>query len=88
MDTNKKKAWVVHLSKKSHANGKKEINVDVKYVRARTREGAVRTAKLNSFMKGVRNASCSARLADPVKDLGCVKSPSKNEKSSRAQTSS
>ena len=59
------KVWIVTLSKRNQH--------DVKIVRARTKEGAVRTAKLNSFMKGVHTASHHVRVADPVRDLGCVK---------------
>jgi len=61
--------WVVILEKRI---GRNDVRRDRKLVRASTREGAVRTAKANSFMSGVRNASYSVRPANPVRDLGCV----------------
>lgn len=60
------KTWVVFLQKKSR---QKKSASDKKIVRARTRAGAVKTAKANSFLKGCVASSVS--LATPF-DLGCV----------------
>lgn len=62
------KKWVVLLQSKSRQ--KKKCVSDIKYVRARTSAGAIRTAKTNSSLKG--RLVCSARLATPS-DLGCVR---------------
>lgn len=60
-----RKIFVVSLSK-----GKgKHCQRDTKYVRARDRDGAIRTALLNSHVK--RPSLATARLATPW-DLGCT----------------
>lgn len=64
------KVWVVVLSQRDR--GRKRGRVDRKFVRARTQQGAVATARENSFMDKIVNAY--ARLATPA-DLGCVPTP-------------
>lgn len=63
-----KKTWVVTLT----GLGKKPIT-DTKIVNATTREGAIRCAKFNSIDLGGKRCSATARYADPVSDLHCVK---------------
>lgn len=58
-----RKIWVVTLFPK----GRKPR--DQKIVRAKTRDGAIRTAKENSIYKSF--SSASVRFANPVSDLGC-----------------
>lgn len=65
--TREKKTWVVTLM--AFGRRSKLESSDTKYVRASTREGAIRIARENSSLK---NAEASARLAHPEKDLGCV----------------
>lgn len=60
-----KKGWVVTLV--VYDRGSRVQARDTKYVTARTREGAIRTARLHSFLN---NAEANARLAHPEKDLG------------------
>lgn len=61
------KKWVVFIQ--NRARQKKDKVTDIKIVGARTKTGAVKTARANSFMRG--RVVCSARLATPA-DLGCV----------------
>ncbi len=60
------KVWAVYLHQRKV---KKKGKMEVKYVRAKTSTGAIKTARAHTFMKKV--ASCSARLATPH-ELGCV----------------
>lgn len=63
------KTWVVTLRK---SQGRKVIDIDTKYIRARTKGAAIETAKYHTLMTGKLTASC--RLATPT-DLGCVETP-------------
>ena len=64
-------AWVVDLTLRKRVDHKVKLLRQRLYVRARTRSGAIKTAKANSFMPGVRGASAQVRLATPH-DLGAV----------------
>lgn len=61
------KIWVVCLSKSRAKNAKID---DVKYVRARDKSGAIRTAFDNCYTKGVKYVH-SVRFASPY-ELGCT----------------
>lgn len=69
-----KKAWVVALVRTYRENGKRREARDIKYVTARTAEGAARTAKHFSHLKG--RLTAYVRLATPW-DLGCVPTKSR-----------
>ena len=61
--------WVVTLDNLSKTNPKK----DRKIVRAATREGAIATARAYSITFRATRSHVTARLADPVLDLGMTK---------------
>lgn len=65
-----KPVWVVELVARRSLRIKQER--DTKYVRAMTREGAIRCARFYSWMRDAKCASAYARLATPA-DLGCVR---------------
>ena len=62
------KVWVVSLEEERRINGRKVTRRDKKYVRARTKEGAAKTALFHSPLCG-RRIYVSVRLATPT-DLG------------------
>lgn len=63
-----RKTWVVRLDK--FGRGNSIIDCERRYVNARTKAGAIMTAREVTWMKG--RIKASARLAHPVNDLGCV----------------
>lgn len=63
-ENKERKIWVVTLFPRNRKPR------DQKIVRAKTRDGAIKTAQENSVYKSFLNSS--ARLANPVSDLGCV----------------
>jgi hypothetical protein len=63
------KKWVVELTRTFKRGGIQQQERDVKYVRAKYRDGAILTARDNSRLRGSIKAQC--RLAHP-EDLGCV----------------
>ncbi len=68
--TREKKSWVVYLRQIVREGRKKRELFDTKYVTAKTKEGAIRTAKFHSSL--TRPVCSHARLATPA-DLGCTK---------------
>jgi len=62
------KTWVVNLL--DRRGGKRETLI----VRSKTMEGAIRTAKANSFVVGAKAHGAQARYAHPVTDLKCTPS--------------
>lgn len=66
------KSWVVSLTSTKRVGRVKERKHHTVYVRARTSESAIRTARINTFLKGRISGHC--RLATPT-DLGCVPTP-------------
>jgi len=63
------KKWVVELILSVKQGGIQKQERDVKYVRAKTEEGAIATARKHSTLTGRISARC--RLAHP-EDLGCT----------------
>lgn len=59
------KIWVVNLD-----DGKQKK--DVKIVRSKTKEKALKTAKNNSLLFSKKKCFGDARLADPIVDLKCI----------------
>ncbi len=65
------KIWVVEISRRINY----ETKTQTMYVRSRTRDGAEKCARENTYVRG--NVSARARLATP-RDLGCVLGASGN----------
>lgn len=66
------KVWVVDVTATFRELGKKKSKSRRMYIRAKTPEGARRTAKYHCTLKG--RLGSTARLATPT-DLGCVPTP-------------
>lgn len=58
--------WIVTLTRKLRS---RQVDTRKMYIRAKTREGAIRTARIRCPMAGSARAQASAHVAHPV-DLG------------------